>query len=84
MAIFPMGLNQRSKGGSMIKLPATVGGIIFLLVLGALIFIGGPLATIWALNTLFPSLAIPFTIETWLAAFIIPAAFKTELTTKKD
>lgn len=68
----------------MIKMPFTTGGILFMLVLGALIFIGGPIATIWALNTLFPSLAIPFTIETWLAAFIIPAAFKSNITFNKD
>lgn len=45
--------------------------------------IGMPIALIWALNTLFPVLAIPYGIETWLAAFIIPAAFKTELSFKK-
>ena len=51
-----------------------------------LVFIGGPIATIWGLNTLFPSLAIPYTIETWLAAFIVPAAFKANVTlnNKKD
>jgi hypothetical protein len=26
-----------------------------------------PIFTIWALNTVFPALAIPFTIWTWLA-----------------
>lgn len=31
----------------------------------------GPLLAIWALNTLFPSLAISYTIETWAAAFIL-------------
>lgn len=31
----------------------------------------GPLATIWALNTLFPALAIPVTLETWAAALIL-------------
>jgi len=30
-----------------------------------------PIASIWALNTLFPVLAIPFTIDTWLAAIIL-------------
>lgn len=29
--------------------------------------IAGPLITIWALNTLFPTLSIPFTFWTWLA-----------------
>ena len=54
------------------------------LLLVLLIFIGGPIALIWALNTLFPVLAIPLTIETWLAAFIIPAAFKANISYNKD
>ena len=68
----------------MIKIKPTPFNIMFLLILVALIFIGGPIALIWALNTLFPALAIPFTIETWLAAFIIPTALKVSVTTKKD
>lgn len=31
----------------------------------------GPFLLIWALNTLVPTLAIPFTFTTWLAAFVI-------------
>jgi hypothetical protein len=31
----------------------------------------GPLLTIWSLNTLFPALAIPYSIETWLATAVI-------------
>ena len=57
--------------------------LLFLLLV-LLIFIGGPIALIWALNTLFPVLAIPLTIETWLAAFIIPAAFKANISYNKD
>lgn len=34
-----------------------------------------PLALIWALNTLFPGLAIPVNGATWLAMFLITAAF---------
>lgn len=41
---------------------AGLGLIIFV----AALIIGGPLATIWALNTLF-SLTIPTTFWTWLA-----------------
>ncbi len=40
--------------------------IVFLVVIG-------PLAGIWALNTLFPALAIEYTLSTWLAAAIIMA-----------
>lgn len=43
--------------------------LLALIVLIALI-IFGPLAVIWALNTLF-SLAIPYVIETWAAVVIL-------------
>lgn len=45
--------------------------IIILLVVAAIV--GGPLAIIWALNTLF-SLSIAYTFWTWLAALILGAA----------
>jgi hypothetical protein len=35
----------------------------------------GPLCMLWALNTLFPALAIPYTGWTWLAAFFLSAPF---------
>jgi hypothetical protein len=57
-------------------------GVLALLLISVAIVIGGPIATIWALNTLFPTLAIPYTVETWLAAFIIPAVFKSNVTFK--
>lgn len=47
-----------------------------LFVVGALIVFLvaiGPLAGIWALNTLFPILAIPYNFYTWLAAAILMA-----------
>lgn len=31
----------------------------------------GPFITIWALNTLFPALAIPYALDTWAAIIII-------------
>lgn len=31
----------------------------------------GPIIGIWSLNTLFPVLHIPYTIETWLAYFFL-------------
>jgi ABC-type Fe2+-enterobactin transport system substrate-binding protein len=33
--------------------------------------VGGPIAGIWSLNTLFPVLSIPYTWETWLAFLLI-------------
>lgn len=41
------------------------GSVILLLI------IFSPFASIWALNTLFPLLAIPYTFETWLAAILL-------------
>ena len=41
--------------------------VLFFLALIAL----GPIATIWALNTLFPVLTIPYTLETWAATVIL-------------
>ena len=42
-----------------------------LLILVVLLVVVGPLLTIWALNTLFPVLAIPYSVETWFATVII-------------
>jgi len=53
-----------------------VGLILLMLVLG-------PLATIWALNTLFPALAIDYTFWTWLAVIVLGAALRSNVTVKK-
>jgi hypothetical protein len=60
----------------MFKLILAIAFIIFLVVIG-------PILTIWALNTLFPALAIPFTFETWLAVVIIGGVLKSRVTTSK-
>ncbi len=44
-------------------------GVLIILLLLVVIF--GPIVTIWSLNTLFPVLAIPYTLETWFATVII-------------
>jgi hypothetical protein len=44
-----------------------LGFVLFILVLLAF----GPILTIWALNTLFPALAIPYTFETWGAVVLL-------------
>jgi hypothetical protein len=49
------------------KLIGMVGVVALIVVL----IIAGPLLIIWALNTLFPVLAIPYTVWTWLAALIL-------------
>jgi len=49
-----------------------------LIFLGALvIIIIGPFLSIWALDTLFPVLNIPYTLETWFAAAILSAGVYT-------
>jgi hypothetical protein len=45
--------------------------LIFGIALLLVVIVGGPLAGIWSLNTLFPVLAIPYTWETWLAFLLI-------------
>jgi hypothetical protein len=55
---------------------------LLMLAFAVLMVIIGPLATIWALNTLFPVLNIPVTLDTWLACVIFMGLFKT--TIKKD
>ena len=47
-----------------------------LLVFFLMIIIVGPILTIWSLNTLFPVLAIPYSIETWCAAGIIAGVIR--------
>jgi len=43
----------------------------------------GPLAYIWALNTLFPSLNISYSVETWLAMVMVHLFFHQTITVKK-
>jgi hypothetical protein len=46
------------------------------LVLVVIVIIAGPLVSIWSLNTLFPVLAIPYTVDTWLAMLLVGGAFR--------
>ena len=52
------------------------------LVLVVIVLIVGPLASIWALNTLFPVLAIPYTMETWAAMLLVGGMFRSSFSTK--
>jgi hypothetical protein len=51
--------------------------LIGMIALIAIVVVAGPLLLIWALNTLFPVLAIPYTVWTWLAALILGATVST-------
>ena len=57
-------------------------GIGTAVILALALVICVPLITIWSLNTLFPALAIPYTLETWAAIIILGGAIKTNV--KKD
>ena len=50
--------------------------VSLLLILVVAVVVFGPLLTIWSLNTLFPILAIPYSIETWLATVVIAGIFR--------
>ena len=45
--------------------------LIFVIALIVLIIVIAPLATSWSLNTLFPVLAIAYSVETWFAAVVL-------------
>jgi len=56
----------------------------FWLVLLVAVIAVGPLLSIWALNTLFPVLAIPYTLETWAAMALVGGVFQGLRIGKKD
>jgi hypothetical protein len=56
-----------------------IAGITLLIIAVAL----GPLLILWSLNTLFPIVAIPYTWETWAAAFILSAPFSSSAFSKR-
>ena len=57
--------------------------IILALAFVAFLIVIGPLATIWAANTLFPALAIPYTLETWAAVVLLGAFFRANVSVKR-
>lgn len=58
-------------------------GVIFLaaIVIIALIIIG-PLLILWSMNTLFPVLAIPYDVWTWLAVVVLFGAVRANVSVK--
>jgi hypothetical protein len=48
--------------------------ILLLIALAIVLAIVGPFVSIWALNTLFPVLSIPYTVSTWLAMLVLNSA----------
>ena len=60
----------------------TWAGIIGLTLVVILLIAAGPLLLIWSLNTLFPVVAIPYTVWTWLAALILGSAVAPKISKK--
>ena len=58
--------------------------VLTMLALAVLIILLGPVLLIWSLNTLFPVLNIPVTLDTWLAVVILSGLFKTTVKFNKD
>lgn len=56
-----------------------VAWIILIVALVAL----GPILTIWAMNVLFPVLAIPYTLETWFAVVVLAATLRSSVKVQK-
>ena len=59
-------------------------GALGLIALVVVVIAIGPLVTIWAFNTLFPALAISYSLETWVAVVIIGAFLRANVSIKKD
>ena len=49
--------------------------ILPLIAIVVILVVIGPFLTIWAVNTLFPVLAIPYTMETWAAMILLGGVF---------
>jgi hypothetical protein len=59
-------------------------GVSMLVVLWILLYIVvTPLLTIWSMNTLFPSLAIPYNLDTWCAVILLVGAVNTTIKVSK-
>ncbi len=67
----------------MTKTQTDILSIVFILALGFLLLAIGPLAILWALNTLFPVLAIPYNFYSWLAVVVLNLA-RSSVSFKKD
>ena len=57
--------------------------LLFWLILIVVLVAIGPLLTIWAFNTLFPVLAIPYALDTWAAVVLLGVFIRANVTVKK-
>lgn len=67
-----------------IKLKPTARNLGFIIGLAVILIVVAPLLVIWSLNTLFPNLAIPYSIETWAAVLVLSNVSKSAISNKKD
>jgi hypothetical protein len=68
----------------MTKSTKDVITILAVLAFAVLALIFGPLLTLWALNTLFPVLAIPYNFYSWLAVVLLNLTLRSNVSFKKD
>lgn len=57
--------------------------IILAVAIIGLVVVFGPLVILWALNTLFPILAIPYNFYTWLATVILNLTWMAKVSYQK-
>jgi hypothetical protein len=57
------------------------GGLVAIMLVVA-IFTLGPLFVVWALNTLFPILEIPYTFSTWCAVIVLAWFLRVKISVK--
>jgi len=60
-----------------------MGKVLVYVVILLAVAIIAPFLTIWSLNTLFPVLAIPYTLDTWSAIILIGMFLKGNVTVRK-
>ena len=68
----------------MTKTNKDILSIIVIFVLAVLVAIFAPLATLWAVNVLFPVLAIPYNFYSWLAVLVLNLTLRSSVSFKKD
>jgi hypothetical protein len=61
----------------------TVLAVLSIVAFAIILIVIGPLLTIWAFNTLFPALAVPYTLANWFAVIILGAFFRANVSIKK-
>jgi hypothetical protein len=68
----------------MTKTNKDILSLIAILAFAILALIFGPLVTLWAVNTLFPLLAIPYNFYSWLAVVVLNLTLRSSVSFKKD